>query len=123
MGDTLGGVYDVTVAYTGMPAGAAPHTTYSMLSFYVEGVFPAGIHYHVRYVPRDRVPLADKAAFQAWLYEQFYTKEDMLVRHAQTGRFEGAVVYDGPLHVPYFGASVLLIVSLYAALVGYLLLT
>lgn len=99
-------LYDLTVGYAGVPARAYAQDYFSIQSVFGLGIPPRTVHFHLRQIPLDRVPIGtvrssarpkhiaeeisadEKRAFEEWLRAEWRRKDDLMGQFGATGRFE-----------------------------------
>lgn len=89
LGAHMGGIFDLTIGYTGTSPAENPEDTFDLRSLFFRGIAPPLIHIHVRYHRIATVPYEDPAAFQRWLYELFQQKDELMSHFYQEGSFPG----------------------------------
>lgn len=90
LGEHVGGIFDLTIGYTGVSPAECPEDTFDLSSLFFHGIAPPLIHIHVRYHNIRDVPYGDPAAFQKWLYDLFQQKDQLMAKFYQDGCFPGA---------------------------------
>lgn len=89
LGPHIGGIFDLTVGYTGCRTDEFPEDTFGLKSLYFYGLAPPLIHIHVKYHPVETIPYKDTADFSHWLYTRFQEKEALMAAFYKEGRFPG----------------------------------
>lgn len=98
--------YDLTVGYAGVPARGYAQDYFSIQSVFGLGIPPRTVHFHLRSIPLDKVPLGtvrssarqkhvaeeltddDRREFEEWLRAEWRGKDDLMGHFGETGRFE-----------------------------------
>ncbi|RKP23570.1 acyltransferase-domain-containing protein, partial [Syncephalis pseudoplumigaleata] len=80
-------LYDVTVAFEGVPPGSYPHEIYTLRSVYMLGGAPPAIHLHIRrwHIATQLPSIDDTDAFTDWLRARWMEKDRLLDRFYTTG--------------------------------------
>ncbi|GAA5877035.1 hypothetical protein JCM3774_006882 [Rhodotorula dairenensis] len=98
--------YDLTVGYAGVPARAYAQDYYSIQSVFGFGIPPRTVHFHLRRIPLDQVPIGtvrssarpshiaeeispdETRTFEEWLRAEWRRKDDLMGRFGEAGHFE-----------------------------------
>ncbi len=83
----LGGIYDVTVGYSGLKSTDYPESVYSLMGLFWTGKAPSQIHYHLQYIPLKQIPRDSAEAFSDWLRDRYYAKDALLNHFYAEGQF------------------------------------
>lgn len=108
--------YDLTVGYAGVPARGYAQDYYSIQTVFGLGIPPPRVHFHLRKVPLEGVPVGtvrqsararhvaeevseeEKGNFEEWLREQWRVKDGLMGEFGERGRFDpgrqGAVEFE-----------------------------
>jgi 1-acyl-sn-glycerol-3-phosphate acyltransferase len=89
LGQNIGGVFDLTIGYTGTTPLEHPEDTFGLKSLFFNGIAPPLIHVHVKYHPISTIPYNDQSAFQDWLYTVYREKDRLMAEFYQNGCFRG----------------------------------
>lgn len=97
--------YDLTVGYAGVPARAYAQDYFSIQSVFGFGIPPRTVHFHLRQIPLDKVPIGtvrtsarpkhiaeetsadEKREFEEWLRAEWRRKDELMGRFGEKGRF------------------------------------
>ncbi|RDW84685.1 putative 1-acyl-sn-glycerol-3-phosphate acyltransferase gamma [Coleophoma cylindrospora] len=93
--DTVDYVYDCAVAYEGVPRGEFGQDYFTLTSSYLEGRPPKSVNMYWRRFAVADIPLQDHDAFEIWLRERWYEKDDLMEQFLTTGRFPANEVAAG----------------------------
>lgn len=85
--ESLGGIYDVTVGYSGLKSTDEPEKVYTLGKLFWAGFAPESIHYHLEYIPLKEIPRESAEAFSEWLRNRYYHKDALLDEFYATGSF------------------------------------
>ncbi|KAM0327590.1 hypothetical protein ACHAQA_005883 [Verticillium albo-atrum] len=91
LGETIDYVYDCTVAYEGIPRGKFGQDYFTLSSTYFQGRPPKSVNFYWRRFKVTDIPLEDAAAFEVWLRERWYEKDQLMEQYLSTGRFPALV--------------------------------
>ncbi|KAI9714813.1 MAG: hypothetical protein M1820_000102 [Bogoriella megaspora] len=94
---TLDYVYDITIAYEGIPNGEFGQDLFGLWSSYLEGRPPKSVNLHFRRFAVKDIPVNDMDKFNAWLRECWTQKDELLDYYQNNGRFpadEGVDAFD-----------------------------
>lgn len=98
--------YDLTVGYAGVPARAYAQDYFSIQSVFGFGIPPRTVHFHLRQIPLDKVPIGtvrtsarpkhiaeeispdEKREFEEWLRAEWRRKDELMGQFGELGRFE-----------------------------------
>ncbi|GAA5992749.1 hypothetical protein JCM10908_006915 [Rhodotorula pacifica] len=98
--------YDLTVGYAGVPARGYAQDYYSIQSVFGLGIPPRTVHFHLRRIPLDSIPIGtvrssarpkhiaeeisddEKRQFEEWLRAEWRHKDDLMGHFGDTGEFE-----------------------------------
>ncbi|KAF2753637.1 acyltransferase-domain-containing protein [Pseudovirgaria hyperparasitica] len=80
-------LYDCTIAYEGVPAGAYGQDVFTLRSSFFEGRPPKSVNMHWRRFRIADIPLDGPKAFDAWLRNRWREKDYMLAYFAKHTRF------------------------------------
>lgn len=90
LGEEIGGIFDLTIGYSGTLPSVAPEETYKLGSLFLEGKGPSRIHVHVKYYPISQIPYKHPEEFSRWLYDRFADKDRLMKYFYRNGHFQGA---------------------------------
>ncbi|KAF3994886.1 hypothetical protein FT663_00991 [Candidozyma haemuli var. vulneris] len=101
--DTVEYVYDVTCAYTGLTADDYGEEVFTLKAYYLKGYGPTAINYHIRAFALKDIPLGDDdsadvdnvppetlEAFEKWLLDIWYEKDELMKEFFENGSFTKA---------------------------------
>lgn len=80
-------VYDCTVAYEGIPRGKYGQDYFTLYSTYYEGRPPKSVNMYWRRFKVADIPIGDAVAFDDWVRERFYEKDELLEYYTEHGCF------------------------------------
>jgi 1-acyl-sn-glycerol-3-phosphate acyltransferase len=86
---TVDYLYDVTVAYEGVPRGQYAQDIFTLKAGYMEGKPPKSVNMHFRRFAVKDIPLNDNKAFELWLRARWREKDIMIEQYYRTGRLPG----------------------------------
>lgn len=89
LGSHIGGIFDLTIGYTGCRTDEFPEDTFGLKSLYVYGQAPPLIHIHVKYHAVSAIPYKETGDFSRWLYGQFQEKDALMDTFYKEGKFPG----------------------------------
>jgi len=75
--NALKAIYDITIAFDGVPPFSDAYDTYSLTRQFFLGMHPTSIFFHIERIPVERIP-RDEETFSKWLRYRFYVKDKML---------------------------------------------
>ncbi|MCJ1306908.1 hypothetical protein MMC25_000552 [Agyrium rufum] len=84
---TVDWVYDVTIAYEGIPRGQYGQDIFTLVSTYIQGRPPKCINMYWRRFAVSSIPYQDPKAFETWLMQRWQEKEALMEGYAENGRF------------------------------------
>ena len=84
--DTVEYLYDITVAYEGVPRGQYAQDIFTLKSGYMEGRPPKSVNMHFRRFAIKDIPLHNDKAFELWLTARWREKDVMIEEYYQTGK-------------------------------------
>ncbi|KAI7915203.1 1-acyl-sn-glycerol-3-phosphate acyltransferase 2 [Pyricularia oryzae] len=85
-------LYDCTVAYEGIPRGDFGEQYFTLSSTYFEGRPPKSVNFHWRRFRVADIPLDTPEAFDEWMRERWYEKDDLMDKYLTNGRFPSSKV-------------------------------
>ena len=85
--DTLGYVYDCTIAYEGVPRGQYAQDIYTLSASYVEGKPPKCVNMYWRRFAISAIPVHDERAFELWLRARWMEKDALIEKFHRNGQF------------------------------------
>ncbi|KAI9679086.1 MAG: hypothetical protein M1829_001756 [Trizodia sp. TS-e1964] len=85
--ETVGWLYDCTVAYEGIPRGEYGQDIFTLRSTYFQGRPPKSVNMYWRRFAISSIPLDDIKAFEQWLLARWREKDELLEMYVQNGRF------------------------------------
>ncbi|KAK5134934.1 hypothetical protein LTR08_006025 [Meristemomyces frigidus] len=91
LGATVSHLYDCTIGYEGIPAGAYGQDIFTLRSAYFQGRTPKSVNMHWRRYEIATLPLHDHDAMAAWVLQRWREKDALLERFQQDGRFPADV--------------------------------
>ncbi|KAF0439676.1 acyltransferase-domain-containing protein [Gigaspora margarita] len=89
-------IYDLTIGFEGVPKGVYPEEIYNLKGIYFRGVFPSGVHMHIRRYAISEIP-DDKDKFGEWLRQRWIEKDKLMETFYAQGRFP---TVDSPRRLP-----------------------
>ncbi|EFR00855.1 hypothetical protein MGYG_09034 [Nannizzia gypsea CBS 118893] len=84
---TVGHVYDCTMAYEGPPKGSFPDSYFTIRSTYLKCRPPRVVNFYWRRFAFEDIPLENQEEFEAWLFERWAEKDQLLDTFIETGKF------------------------------------
>ena len=84
---TVGYVYDCTIAYEGVPRGKYAQDIYTLQASYVDGKPPKCVHMYWRRFPVSSIPIFDDRKFELWLRTRWLEKDGLIEFWHKHGRF------------------------------------
>ncbi|TKA28908.1 hypothetical protein B0A50_03319 [Salinomyces thailandicus] len=98
--DTVDYLYDCTIGYEGIPAGAYGQDIFTLRSVYFQGRPPKSVNMHWRRYRIADLPLDDKDAMHEWTLARWREKDELLEEFYRTGKFpadkEAVYIEGGP---------------------------
>jgi 1-acyl-sn-glycerol-3-phosphate acyltransferase len=80
-------LYDCTIAYEGVPAGAYSQDVYTLRSSFIEGRPPKSVNMFWRRFKISSIPIDNDEAFSRWLLNRWREKDYLLEYFNKFGRF------------------------------------
>lgn len=96
--NTVDWVYDITMAYEGIPAQQYGQDVFTLRSVYFQGRPPKSVNLHFRRFRVADIPVDDQQAMNSWLLARWREKDELVEAFMRTGRFpsdKGAVSIEG----------------------------
>ncbi|KAL1959026.1 hypothetical protein VTO42DRAFT_3267 [Malbranchea cinnamomea] len=84
---TVDWVYDCTIAYDGHPKDVHPEAYFTLRSTYLRKCPPKVVNFYWRRFAVSSIPLEDQRKFEAWLYERWAEKDQLMKHYMETGKF------------------------------------
>lgn len=85
--ETVGYVYDCTIAYEGVPRGEFAQDIFTVGASYFGGRPPKSVNMYWRRFRVSSIPLDDPKAFELWLRSRWIEKDKFIEDYLRTGRF------------------------------------
>ncbi|MCJ1308070.1 hypothetical protein MMC25_001721 [Agyrium rufum] len=85
--ETVGYIYDCTIAYEGVSHGEYAQDIFTMQASYLQGNPPKSVNMYWRRFAISSIPVDDPNAFELWLRTRWMEKDALLERFLKTGRF------------------------------------
>ncbi|CAG8528425.1 28129_t:CDS:2 [Dentiscutata erythropus] len=79
-------IYDLTIGFEGVSRGTYPEEMYNLKGIYFQGIFPTGVHMHIRRYAISEIP-DDKDKFTEWLRQRWIEKDKLMEIFYAQGRF------------------------------------
>lgn len=89
--DTVGYVYDCTIAYEPIPPGGYGQDIFTLRSVYFQGRPPKSVNMHWRRFAIKDIPIDDKDAMHDWIMQRWREKDDLIEAFLQNGKFPADV--------------------------------
>lgn len=89
--DTVGYVYDCTIAYEPIPAGSYGQDIFTLRSVYFQGRPPTSVNMHWRRFAIKDIPYGDKDAMHEWTMQRWREKDDLIETFLKEGKFPADV--------------------------------
>ena len=89
--DTVGYVYDCTIAYEPIPSGAYGQDIFTLRSVYFQGRPPTSVNMHWRRFAIKDIPFNDSDAMHEWTLQRWREKDDLIETFLQHGKFPADV--------------------------------
>ncbi|BAO40888.1 uncharacterized acyltransferase CST26 [Kluyveromyces marxianus] len=80
-------VYDITIAYSGINSDQYGQDIYKLGNIFLKGESPKLVEIYIRAIKLEDIPLEDDDKFQAWLFEVWKFKDDLMDTYYKTGNF------------------------------------
>jgi lysocardiolipin and lysophospholipid acyltransferase len=80
-------LYDATIHYSGMQEGTYGEDYYTLRTMYLRGIYPDQINMYWRRYKVSDIPYDDEEAFEKWIQERWFEKDELLDRMINTGSF------------------------------------
>lgn len=117
MGPSLNGIYDLTIGLSpfGKSVWTDPSKNYCLANSFFGLQVPRHICFFVDYVPLSKVPAQQPKELSNWLLGRFSLKESLLkafdtsMTEQLLGTGKWTLFHKGPMIVPYFRATLLLL--------------
>ncbi|QRG39748.1 hypothetical protein FDK38_004202 [Candidozyma auris] len=104
-------VYDVTCGYSGLTADDYGEEVFTLKAYYLKGYGPSAINYHIRAFAIKDIPLGDDdsvdidnvspetlKAFENWLLDVWYEKDELMKEFFEKGSFANASTLSSQAH-------------------------
>lgn len=89
--DTVGYVYDCTIAYEPIPPGSYGQDLFTLRSVYFQGRPPKSVNMHWRRFAIKDIPYDDKDAMHEWVMQRWREKDEMIDAFLRDGKFPADV--------------------------------
>ena len=85
--DTVGYLYDCTVAYEGVPRGQFAQDIFTLRAGYLEGRPPKSVSMHWRRFAIKDIPFKNQKAFELWTIARWREKDVLIEKYLRDGKF------------------------------------
>ena len=83
---TVGYLYDCTIAYEGVPRGQYAQDIYTLQAQYLQGKPPEKVHMYWRRFQISKIPVDNTKSFESWLRARWIEKDAYIEHYYRTGQ-------------------------------------